>query len=151
MWPKTLMDSPANPSPRLKRRSTLSTSGWHGGDGLWSNTSNETPKRYTIPAGWDARDFNAASIRRLARKCLLPSAIQYDIAPADLRRLMLALWIRYAEIKQKTEILRPEGLMYVLMRRAAQKIPELRTQERAPGWEEKWRRGNDLSVMSPHS
>ncbi len=113
---------------------------------------NPSPrKNWVIPAGWDSSDLNAANMRDLARRTLLPLALQYELEPEDLKKLMLEIWEQYAWIKRQKVIRNPSGLMYVLMRKAAQKIPEMRPTEHTEEWEAIWHHGSVSNVTSPGS
>ena len=92
--------------------------------------------------GWDRADFAAAEIQRLARKCLLPSAVQYGIEPKALQELMRDLWAQYAKVKVEQGVRKPSGLMYIMMRKAALRIPELRQPEKDKTWSQIWQAGN---------
>jgi len=90
-------------------------------------------------------------MRRLARTVLLPLALQFELEPEDLKKLMLEIWAEYARIKRRGIIQSPTGLMYVLMRQAAQKIPEMGPTEHAQEWEAIWQAGSVSNVTSPGS
>ena len=139
-----------NQNRQLKKRSNYSNNGWMPGEtsslGVWPcPESSVTETKYTIPVGWDTHDFSATKIQYLARRYLLPSAVQYGVEPEALRELMKGIWARYAEVKVKQTIRYPGGFMRLLMREWALRIPELRQPEKDETWSQIWQAGSVTS------